>query len=155
MLAYAFIHALVPAADQYQSIKSRQLPCHTLRKQDPARGKQYDGFGRASRDPHLPGTHRQRLSAFKNRLRLKQHALTAAERPVIHRAVPVVSERPQSMHPDVNNSRFSRPPHNAMLQRPAKKVRENRDDLELHRDLSASWLVLLFALGLPLLFFCR
>src|SRR5713101_7594444 len=155
MLAYPFIHALVSAADQYQSIKSRQLPCHILRKQDPARGKQYDGFGRASRDPHLPGAYRQRFGAFKNRLRLEQHTLTTAKRPVIHRAVPVMGESPQVMHPDVNNSGFSRPPHNAMLQRPAKKVRENRDDLELHRDLSASWLVLLFALGLPLFFLCR
>ena len=49
--------------------------------------------------------------------------------------MPVVSKSPQIMHPDVNNSGFSRPPHNAMLQGPAKKVRKNRDDLELHRDL--------------------
>jgi hypothetical protein len=48
--------------------------------------------------------------------------------------VPVMGERPQIMHANIDNFCLTRPPYDAVLQRPAKKVRKNRDDLELHGE---------------------
>src|SRR5271169_4606861 len=80
----------------------------------------------------------RRLQAFEDGLRLKHHPFSAAKRTIIHRTVAVVRERPQVVYRNLNETGLARPAHNAVIQRPAKKVRKNRQDLELHSGLPKS-----------------
>src|SRR4029079_4671533 len=63
---------------------------------------------------------------------LQHHALTAAERPVINRLMPVVCERSQVVDPRINRSTGPAAPDDAVLERPVEEFRENRDDIEDH-----------------------
>src|SRR3954463_2553930 len=81
------------------------------------------------------------LNTFKQRLRLEHHAFTPTERTVVHRLVAVLGKGPQVVHLDFNDPGFARPAHNAMFQRPAKEVRKNRNDLELHKTVASCWLL--------------
>src|SRR5208337_5030743 len=47
----------------------------------------------------------------------------------------VVGERPQILNANFNEPGFARSAHDAVIQRPAKKVRKNRQYLELHSGL--------------------
>src|SRR5229473_188369 len=75
----------------------------------------------------------ERLQTFKDRFRLQDHALTAAEWAVIHGAVLVFRKRPQIVNADLHQAHFPRPAHNTVIQRSAKKVGKDRENVDLHR----------------------
>jgi hypothetical protein len=52
--------------------------------------------------------------------------------------MPIVRERPQIVDANFNEPGFTRLAHNAVIQRPTKKVRKNRENLELHSGLPNS-----------------
>src|SRR5947199_49907 len=72
------------------------------------------------------------LQTFKERFRLQDHALAAAERAVIHAAVFVFRERPQVVDFNFRQTHLAGPAGDAVLQRSAKEVRKDRDDVGLH-----------------------
>ncbi len=74
----------------------------------------------------------KRLHGFEQRFRLQRHALAAAERAVIYCAMPILGKHSQVLHMDLDQAGFSRAAQNAMVQRPHKKLRENRDEIEAH-----------------------
>src|SRR5262249_33740588 len=59
----------------------------------------------------------------------------SAKRTIINRVMAVVRERPQVVYRNLNEPGLARSAHNAMIQWPAKKVRKNRQNLELHSGL--------------------
>src|SRR5947209_13563936 len=79
------------------------------------------------------GCHPHRLHAGKYRLGFQDHAFTSAKRTIVYRFMPVGGKVPQIMDRDFNQPGFTRPANDAVIQRAAEKVRENRDDLELHQ----------------------
>src|SRR5581483_2912530 len=79
------------------------------------------------------GRNSHRLDAGEYGLGLQDHAFTSAKRTVIHRFVPVRGKVPQIMDRNFNQSGFTRPAHDAEIQRATEKVRKNRYDLELHQ----------------------
>jgi len=74
----------------------------------------------------------QRLQAFKNRFRLQDHAFAAAKRPVIHGAVLVFRKRPQIVNAYFHQARFACPANNSVIQRSAKEVGKDRENVDLH-----------------------
>src|SRR5260370_28069850 len=74
-----------------------------------------------------------RLPRLEDWLRLQNHPFAAAERPIVYCLVPIVSELPQVVNADIDQARLSRPAHNAVMQRPVEKLREDGNDVELHR----------------------
>src|SRR5260221_10871692 len=64
---------------------------------------------------------------------LQYHSFAAAERPVIHGAVLVFGKLPQILDVNLNQTRFARFAHNAVLQRPGKKFRKDSNEVEAHR----------------------
>jgi hypothetical protein len=75
----------------------------------------------------------QRLHTFKERFRLKDHPLATAKWAVIHRAMPIAGKGPQIAYLDLHQPRFARPPNDSKIQRPAKKIRKDGDDIYLHK----------------------
>src|SRR5690349_16201711 len=132
MLRHAFIYSLVAAADQDHPIKARKAACDLLAEALALRGKKDDTLLRASGDSIFARRQLQRLQTFKERFRLQDHAFAAAERAVIHGAVPVVRELPQIVDFDFRQAHFRGPARNAMIKRSAKEVRKDRDDVGLH-----------------------
>jgi hypothetical protein len=82
--------------------------------------------------PFRTGRNLQRLQTLKERFRLQDHAFAAAERAVIHGAVPIMRVLPQIVDFDFHQAHFRGPAGNAVIKRPAKEVRKNRDDIGLH-----------------------
>ena len=76
-------------------------------------------------DPH-------RLQRFGQRFRLQHHTLAAAERPVVHGAMPVVGKRPQIVHADPHQSLRLGAAQNAVRKEPREEFRKNSDKIELH-----------------------
>jgi hypothetical protein len=72
------------------------------------------------------------LEAFEDGLRLEHHSLAAAKRPVVYGAMAIVRERPQIVYANFNEPGIARPAHDTVIQWPAKEVRKNGNDLELH-----------------------
>ena len=69
---------------------------------------------------------------LENRLGLHDHAFAAAEWAVIDGAVTIMGEVAQVVHGDVDELRLTRAAHDAVIEGPAKKVRENRDHVKMH-----------------------
>jgi hypothetical protein len=86
--------------------------------------------------PFFAGSNVQRLQTFKERFRLEHHALAAAERAVIHGAVPVVRELPQVVDFDFRQAHFAGSAGDAMIQRSAEKAGEYRENIGFHRTLN-------------------
>ena len=132
MRSHALIHAFVASADQNESVEHRQLRRQTLIKPPALRRKQHHRLLR--RSAFFTRRQFQRLHTFKERFRLQDHPLAAAKWAVIHRAMPVAGKRPQIAYLNLYQPRFARPAHNPKIQRPAKKIRENRDDVYLQNQ---------------------
>ena len=58
----------------------------------------------------------------------------AAVRPVIHRAMPIAGERPQIVELNLHQPGFARPANDSIIERPAKKIGEDGDDVNLHES---------------------
>ena len=74
----------------------------------------------------------QRFDGIEKRLWFQDHAFAAAERAVVHGAMAVVRVFTQVVHAHVHQMRFACPPHDSVIKRTAKKIRENSYDVELH-----------------------
>jgi len=74
----------------------------------------------------------QRFDGIEKRLRFQDHPFAAAKRAVVHGAMAVVRVFTQVVHAHVHQMRFARPPHDSVIERTAKKIRENSYDVELH-----------------------
>ena len=61
---------------------------------------------------------------------LQQHSFSAAERPVIHGLMPVLRPVPQIVHANLDQTGFARPLNHTVIERPAEKLREDRQDVE-------------------------
>src|SRR5581483_2287640 len=130
----SLIHALVAAANQRHTLQSGQLLGHALVKALALGGKQHHRFPGDSGQARFPGRDRLCFQTLKDRFRLQNHALAAAEGTVVHSAVAVVGEVAQVNHLDLHQTSLAGAPKDAMLQRPAKEVGKNGYDLELHED---------------------
>src|SRR5438270_11329124 len=65
---------------------------------------------------------KQRLDRFKQRLRLQHHALSAAERPVVHGAVTVFCKFPQILNMYVNDPRLSSHADKPVIESPVEDL---------------------------------
>src|SRR5262249_54161034 len=84
------------------------------------------------RSPLRTRRNSHRFHTFKDRFRLQDHAFAAAEWAVIHGTVPIFGKGPQIVNSDLNQARLTRPASNSVIERATKKVRKNRDNLNLH-----------------------
>lgn len=125
MFRHAGVHAFVAAADQHQTVQVRRpFPGDTLIVL-PARCRHHH-------DPRSGSALRQnRFHRREHRFGLQQHALATAKRPVVHHAMLV--ERPVSkiVHFDSEQSGLYRLADHPVREWTAKKLREDRDDIEL------------------------
>ena len=96
------------------------------------RGQQNDRFLRPSCQTLLARRHIQSLNTFKDRFRLQDHAFAAAKWAVIYSAMPIAGKLPQIVDPYVHQFRFPSSPQNSVIQRPAKEIRKNRDQINTH-----------------------
>ena len=54
---------------------------------------------------------------------------SAAERAIVHGAMPIAGKRPQIVNLNLHQPSFARPPNNPVIERPAKKIRKEGDDV--------------------------
>src|ERR1700693_2078444 len=80
----------------------------------------------------------QRFDGLEQRFRVQYHAFTAAKRAVVHGAMAIMSEYSQVVHAHVRQASLARAPHDAVIERAGKKIRENSDDIKLHARHSVS-----------------
>ena len=73
----------------------------------------------------------------EDRLRLQHHAFAAAERPVVHRLVPVRRPIAQVVDPDLENAGVLGPLDHAMGERPIEELGKNRQHVEDHGRFSS------------------
>ena len=135
MLGHAFVNTFISPANKNDSFQLRVAPRRFLAEQFSRRGQQNDRRLRirAARLQCLSGARpSKRLHGFKQWRGLQHHAFAAAERPVIHGAVTVLGKLAQVLHADLYQAAFSRPAHDAVVQRPRKKLGENRNQIESH-----------------------
>ena len=86
--------------------------------------------------------HRRRLPARRpdvgqraeERLRLQHHPRPAAERRVVHDAVPVRREVAQVVDREVDDAALVRPGHDALAREAPNHLGEDRDDVDAHDD---------------------
>ena len=134
MLSHALINTFIATTDQNHSLERRKFRGERLIKATSLRRKYNYGLLSAAADSICPRRHSvERLQTFKDRFRLQDHALAAAERAVIHGAVLVFRKRPQIVNVDFHQARFPCPADNSVIQRPAKKVGKDRENVDLHR----------------------
>ncbi len=126
MLSYALVDPFVAAADQDHPFQCREFLGHALVEAPPLRRQQHHTLLRANRKALSTVLDVQSFNTFKDRFRLQHHAFAASEGAVIHGAVPVVRKSPQIVDFDRCQTRFPGPANNAIIQRPAKKVRKDR-----------------------------
>src|SRR6266849_1150096 len=135
MLRHALINAFVSPTNKNNSLQLRVTPRgllpeqlsssrHQHNRRIRARRARFRGFANAGSE--------KRFHSFKQRLWLQHHAFATSERPVIHSAMPILGEHSQVLHMDLDQAGFSSAAQNAMVQRPHKKLRENRDEIEAH-----------------------
>src|ERR1700722_16004645 len=77
--------------------------------------------------------HIHRFDTFKDRFRLEHHALAAAEWAVIHGLVAIMRKGPQIVDFDSYQAGFFSPADDSVIQRSAKEIRKDRDNVDLHR----------------------
>jgi hypothetical protein len=129
MRSYPLIDAFVAAADQDNPVERCQFRRQALVKPSPLRRKQHYAMHR--RSAFLTRRQIQRFHTFKERFRLEDHPLAAAEWAVIHGVMAIAGKRPQIAYLNLHQPRFARPPNDSKIQRPTKKIRENRDNVYL------------------------
>ncbi len=118
MLRHALVHSFVPSADKYDPFKRRIPPRCFLRESLASRREQHDRSIRielAFRRRVAHWTPQQKFHRFEQRFRLQHHPFAAAERPVIHGAMPVLCEDTQILHLDFDQSSFTRFAHDAVF----------------------------------------
>src|SRR5579883_1196378 len=130
MLGDALIHAFVAAADEQQLLQRGIFARHRLVEFAALRGKQRDALLGVSNWP-------DRFHGFKDRLRLQQHSFAAAERPVIDRAMTVMSPVSQIVDTNFDQPRLAGALEHAVLEWPAEKFRKDRKDVKLHLQAKA------------------
>jgi hypothetical protein len=96
------------------------------------RGKQHHALPSLTGQPRLARRDVQRFNTFKDRFRLQDHAFAAAERAVVYRAMPIMRKGPQIVNFNVCQTSFPGPANDAIVQRPTKKIRKDRDNIDLH-----------------------
>ncbi len=134
VLGHALVHAFVAPTDQDNAIETGEFLRHILAEQAALRRQQHNCLiGALGAWRHV-----QRFHHFEQRLRFEHHALATAEWPIVHRAMPVAGVHAHVVDADIDQPSFSCAPHNPVVQRPAKEVRENRNNVEAHSDGSMS-----------------
>ncbi len=138
VLSHSFVDAFVAAADQDNPFQRGQFLCHALMETRALSRQQHHTLFRAvrlrpTRNAMRAGLDFQVLNTLKDRFRLQHHAFAAAEWAVIHGPVPVMRKSPQVVDFDRRQARFPRPADNAVIQRSAKKIRKDRQNVDLHR----------------------
>src|SRR5690349_13197838 len=130
MLRHPLIHAFIAATDQQQFRHVAEPARRRLVELSSLRRKQNHPLPRVPFAARALG--KNRLHRVEQRLRLQQHPLAAAERPVIHCLMPVMRPVPQIVNADLELPLFEPPCRHSMLERPAKKLGENREHMKLH-----------------------
>jgi hypothetical protein len=72
------------------------------------------------------------LDGSKDRLRLEHHPVSSPEGSVIDDMVPVVCERAQVVDVNGNQRLLTSPPNDPVIDRPSKKLREDRQQVKTH-----------------------
>jgi len=72
------------------------------------------------------------LHSGKQRLRLHQHALPAAEGIVVHRAMPIAGVVTDVVEEDLDDPLFHRPLDDALLEGAAEHARKDGEDIDAH-----------------------
>src|SRR5882757_7157866 len=129
-LIHSLIHSFIPPADDDYSLYRRQLLGHGLSKRLPLRRQKNHGL-------LLPlplGLRRnlQRLHRVINWLYFQNHPLAPAEGSVIYRSMAVVSEAPQVVHSNIDQSSRAGALQYSVVERTRKEVRKDRNDVEAH-----------------------
>src|SRR6516162_1238248 len=135
MLGHTFIHAFVPATDQDQTLKACITLSGVLCKQSPGRGHQQNRCSLFPCDEVLRIADRvteERFDRLKQRLGLQYHAFATSERPVIYGSVPVSCKFAQVLHVNLRDPCLQCAAHDAVMQRPGEKLRENADQVKSH-----------------------
>src|ERR1041385_6985135 len=123
MLGHALVDTFISAADQQDLIQLRIRPRRRLIELAALRRHQNNLLPRRFRRP-------DRFHRFKERPRFEQHAFTAAKRPVIHGAMPIVRPIAQIVYRDLDQTVFPRALNDAVLERPPEKFREDRQHVK-------------------------
>jgi hypothetical protein len=76
---------------------------------------------------------RNRFHRLKKWLGFQHHALSTTKRPVVNGAMPVMGKRAKVVHAHIHETRLSRAPQDAVIERAGEKFWKNGDDLKLHR----------------------
>src|SRR5437660_8807165 len=104
MLSHTFIHAFVAAADKNHSLQASKLFRFSLLETPALSGEQNHSLLCSGRKTLPAALDLKAFNAFKDRFRLQNHAFTAAERAVIHCAVPVVGKSSQIVDFDLRQA---------------------------------------------------
>ena len=72
----------------------------------------------------------QRFNAGEDRLGFQDHPVATAERPIVYDVVLIGGPLPQIVGLYFNQSRIARPPQNPTIDRLAKELGKDRDDIE-------------------------
>jgi hypothetical protein len=78
----------------------------------------------------------QRLDGAKDRLRLQNHPLAAAERAVVNHVMFIECERTQIVYDDLNDPLLPRAFDNSKIERPREEFREDCQQVETHYQVS-------------------
>src|SRR5215469_14070117 len=128
----AFVDSFVASGEQNDTIERGELGGDRLAESSPLCRKQDDALVRSSPDAFLAGGESERIQTFKDRCRLQDHAFAAAKWAVVHGAVSIMRELPQIVDFNFRQAHFRGPAGNAVIQRSAKEVRKDRDNIGLH-----------------------
>src|ERR1700733_8788292 len=125
MPGHPFVNPLVTAAQQHQLARLRKFSRQPLVKPAALRGKQnYPRAGSAQRQ--------NRLDCLEKRLRLEHHALASAKRAIVYRPVTITSPVSQIVNTNFQSPRLPGFGDDAIIQRPRKEFREDRDNVKPH-----------------------
>src|SRR5436190_14255133 len=123
MLNDAFINALVASANQYHQRRLREAQRLGL-IEPAARCAENHDFSRI--------IFANGFDRFEDRLRLENHSLSTAERPIVHSAMAIRRVIPQVMDSSIDEAFLAASPDHSELEGAAKEIRENRNDIESH-----------------------
>ena len=126
MLCDALVHAFVAAADKDDLAAPGEPLEHGLVHQLPLRRQQHPPWW------GIPTVSGDLGQCVIDRLDLHDHALSAAERPVIHGPVHIRCPLPQVVQDDLHQACVAGPSQNAARERPVEELREDRQDVKPH-----------------------
>jgi hypothetical protein len=125
MPGHPLIHSLIAATEQQQIIQTGELTRQRLAETRSLRRKQDDFLP--------PTTLRQNgFHCFEHWLRLEQHPLAAAKRPIINRTMTIVCPVSQIVYMNFQQVAEICARNDSVLERRGEEFGENRDDVEAH-----------------------